>query len=309
MTTPTTPTTPTSTTSTTADEDAAAGSGGRPAAAPGPRGDVEVRVYEPAGTPRGAFVWNHGGAFVAGDLDMPESDAVADALRREGFLVVAVGYRLAGPGSHHPVPSDDVVAAWRWGRALALGRGVPADRVQLGGASAGGNLVAGAVLRLLAGEGPVPAGVVLAYPTLHDVPPEHSAASRAALERLPADQRWSPADVAAMYAAHLGEEATGADPVAVPGRADVTGFPPTFVLTSEADGLRSSADEFVHRLAGAGTPVLAVCEPATEHGHLNRVGPQFLRSVRRIATWLEHAEALAGTAGGPDRACEPRAAG
>jgi acetyl esterase len=253
---------------------------------PGPHGDVAVRVYEPAGVPAAALVWVHGGAFVGGDLDMPESDAVARRLRDDGVLVLAVGYRLAGPGSHYPVPSDDVLAAWTWGREFALDAGVPAERVRLGGASAGGNLVAGAVLRLIADGGSVPPAVFLAYPTLHSVPPQPSPAAEAALGRLPESERWADAAVEEMYRGFVGGDPSTAPEPAVPGTADLTGFPPTFVLTSEADGLRGSADEFAYRLIEQGTPVSSWCEVGTEHGHLNRPGPEFDASLGRLTHWL-----------------------
>lgn len=261
---------------------------------PGPHGDVDVRLYPPTAPPDAALVWVHGGAFVGGDLDMPESDAVARALAAAGVLVVAVGYRLAGPTTSYPVPSDDVLAAWHWGLAHALDAGVPAERIQLGGASAGGNLVAGAVLRLLGAGEPTPAAVFLAYPTLHTVPPVPTPAAAAALQRLPEDDRWPALHVEAMYRAFVGGDPATAPAPAVPGTADLAGFPPTFVLTSESDGLRSSADEFVARLAAQGTPVLSVCEPGTEHGHLNRPGPEFDASLRRVASWLRNAPELAG---------------
>lgn len=251
---------------------------------PGPHGDVAVRIYEPAGTPAAALVWVHGGAFVAGDLDMPESDAVARRLQENGILVVAVGYRLAGPGTYYPVPSDDVLVAWAWGRRFAIETGVPLERIRLGGASAGGNLVAGVVLRLLVDGGDVPPAVFLAYPTLHAVPPQASAAATAALERLPVSERWERGEVQGMYRGFFGGEPVPGP--GIPGTADLTGFPPTFVLTSEADGLRGSADVFVHRLVDQGTPVLAWCEPKTEHGHLNRPGPEFDASLRRLVHWL-----------------------
>src|SRR5690625_470989 len=48
--------------------------------APGPHGPVPVRIYTPAAAaegPRPVLVWCHGGAFMHGDLDMPEADQVA----------------------------------------------------------------------------------------------------------------------------------------------------------------------------------------------------------------------------------------
>ncbi|WP_337062189.1 alpha/beta hydrolase fold domain-containing protein [Kineococcus sp. G2] len=266
-------------------------------AAPGPHGPVDVRVYAPEGAPVSALVWAHGGGFVHGDLDMPESHAVAGALQRAGHLVVAVGYRLAADGTRWPVPSDDVLAAWRWGRDLAAAAGVSAARTFLGGASAGGNLVAGAVLRLLEAGEQVPAGVVLAYPTLHAVPPAASPAAVRALATLPpGEERWEAPAVRAMYEGYVGGALDGAPAAVTPGTAPLEGFPPALVLVSEADGLRGSAEEFTARLVAAGVPVTCVLERGTRHGHLNRDEQGARASLRRVDTWLRAAPALAGPA-------------
>jgi acetyl esterase/lipase len=137
--------------------------------------DGLVRVY-PAGPSRSdptsdgrstgaGLVWAHGGSFVAGDLDMPEADWVARAFAARGVTVVSVDYRLVTPvpgtsvGEHvFPAGSDDVLAAWSWTLDHADDLGIDPAQLFLGGASAGANLVAGAVLRLL-GHAP-PAGRV-----------------------------------------------------------------------------------------------------------------------------------------------------
>ena len=52
--------------------------------------DGLVRVY-PATTPNGTgLVWAHGGGFLFGDIDMPESDWVARQLAERGTTVVSV---------------------------------------------------------------------------------------------------------------------------------------------------------------------------------------------------------------------------
>ena len=67
-------------------------------AAPGPHGDVPVRVYAPTdgAPPTRGVVWCHGGAFVAGDLDMPEADVVARELVARSGGAGRVGRLPAG---------------------------------------------------------------------------------------------------------------------------------------------------------------------------------------------------------------------
>ena len=80
-----------------------------------------------------------------GDLDMPEADWTARQIcERAGAVVVSVDYRLCDGGVTYPVPHDDVVAAVRWVRDSAAALGIDPDRISVGGASAGGNLAAGA---------------------------------------------------------------------------------------------------------------------------------------------------------------------
>ena len=126
----------------------------------GPHGPVPIRVYRDAtAAPTGrALVWVHGGAFIGGNLDMPESNWVSRELAARGIPVGSVDYAKCLGDVHYPVPSDDVLAAWRHVRDAAVELlGVPAEQVALGGASAGGTLTAGAVTRLRDAGEPLPA--------------------------------------------------------------------------------------------------------------------------------------------------------
>ena len=140
--------------------------------------DFRVRVY-PAAEPNGAMlVWLHGGAFMFGTLEMPEADQVGRRLSAAGVTVVSVDYTLApldaleslaapdpdadfpspeqlraeaaaaGPRARFPVASLQTVAAFDWAVGNAARYGADAERVALGGASAGANLSAGAAMRL-----------------------------------------------------------------------------------------------------------------------------------------------------------------
>ncbi|MGR7027663.1 alpha/beta hydrolase [Geodermatophilus sp. URMC 62] len=184
----------------------------RPAAAPGPHGDVPVRVYEPdgGGTGRPCLVWLHGGAFRLGDLDVPEADWTArQVCERAGAVVVSVDHRLAVGGVTYPVPHDDVVAAVRWVRDSAADLGIDPARIAVGGASAGGNLATGAVLRLRDDDGWVPAALVPACTTLHAVVPAPSAALAALMTEVPRLLRFLPEDRASIIHTHLGGRRAG----------------------------------------------------------------------------------------------------
>ena len=116
----------------------------------GPHGPIPVRVYRPrnASGSRPGLLWNHGGGFTAGDLDMPEAQIVsAEIAARKGAVVVSVDYRLAVGGVRYPVPVDDVAAAWGWFRGAARELGVEPAHAAIGGASAGANLAVAATLR------------------------------------------------------------------------------------------------------------------------------------------------------------------
>lgn len=248
--------------------------------------DGLVRVY-PAREPNGSgLVWAHGGGFAFGDLDMPESDWVARSLAARGTTVVSVDYRLAPvpegwqpteparPGHHYPAGSDDMLAAWSWVVQTADRLRIARDRIAIGGTSAGGNLAAGATLRLIERRAQaMPALVLLAYPTLLAVQPAPDAALRAALDARPDADRFGPDAVLGMYENYLGGPVDRAALGAIPGLArpvDLAQFPPTLMVNGDVDELRVSGEAFAASLRAAGRPVDVVTELGTEHGHLNR---------------------------------------
>ncbi|KYJ98154.1 alpha/beta hydrolase fold domain-containing protein [Microbacterium sp. CH1] len=265
----------------------------------GPHGPLPIRVYHPDAPARHGLVWAHGGGFAGGDLDMPEADAVAKAFADRGILVVSVDYALAPvtaewtqrlgvlerDGVHYPVPHDELVTAFRWASSSGL-----ASDWALGGASAGGNLAAGAALRLSHETGPAPALVVLAYPTLQAVQGRPDSELRALLDANPAADVFPPPFVHGMYANYLGGDPALADVYAIPGTADpaaLAGFPPTIIVNDETDELRVSGEAFARSLEAAGVDVTAVVEPGTTHGHLNRPEePAFIATIERFAAQI-----------------------
>ena len=240
-------------------------------AAPGPHGPVPVRVYRPADDAADGpcLVWLHGGAFVGGDLDMPEADWTArQVCARAGAVVVSVDYRLCLDGVHYPVPHDDVVAAFRWVRDHAAELGVDPARVSIGGASAGGNLAIGAALKLR-DQGLTPAALLPVYPVAHAVVPPASASLAARMAEVPDLLRFFPPQTRWFNENYLGGPLSSADGYAFGAHAVLEGLCPTLVINAEYDDLRSSGEDFVARLALAGVDVRQVTAVGMLHGFLN----------------------------------------
>ncbi|MGW1784987.1 alpha/beta hydrolase fold domain-containing protein [Streptomyces sp. NPDC002143] len=259
---------------------------------PTPEGRIRIRFYrrQTTASRRPCLVWMHGGGFSSGDLDMPEAHEVARGIAgRTDTLVVSVDYRLCTGGTHFPAPHDDVIAVLRWVREHADGLGVDPVRIAVGGASAGGNLAAGAALRLTE-EGRPPWKVLLAYPVLHPLLVAPSAAAREALAALPAGLRRSPDNMVGMAERYLGASVDTAIPWAFPALAeDLSDFPPTCVETNEFDDLRPSGENFADLLRRVGVPVLSAVAPGVLHGHLNVVGLDVAHeSLDRFAAFLRH---------------------
>jgi acetyl esterase len=244
----------------------------RAQSAPGPHGPVPVRVYVPDGdaADRPCLVWVHGGAFVGGDLEMPEADWTARQIcQRAGAVVVSVDYRLCTDGVHYPVPHDDVVAAYRWTRDNAAELGVDPARMSLGGASAGGNLSIGAALKLRDTDGQPPAALLPIYPVAHAVVPPASASLAAKMAEVPALLRFFPPQMTWLNENFLGGPLSGANGYAFGANAVLEGLCPTLVINAEYDDLRSSGEDFVARLALAGVDVRQVTAVGMLHGFLN----------------------------------------
>jgi acetyl esterase len=253
----------------------------------GPHGPVPVRVYEPTSAARSTVMWIHGGAFVVGDLDMPEANWVSLVLASQGHYVVSVDYQKSRGDVHYPVPSDDVLAAWRWVAERNANDPVPGG-VHLGGGSAGGAFAAALAVRIRDAGEPMPASLTLVYPVVHPRLPPLSTELQTAIDTIPGEHKVNLIFFDGMHFAFAGSMEALADPHAFAGLADLTGLPPTLVLNSERDFLRASGERFAQQLADAGVAVECVTETGSLHGQLNEPSNPFgVRSLERVSAWLD----------------------
>ncbi len=111
--------------------------------------ELKADLYRPEGNnvpTRTAVLVVHGGGWILGHRSMTE--ALASRFAAEGFLAVAVEYRLVQE-ARWPAQLDDVISAVRWTADNAERLGIDRGRIVVAGSSAGGQLamLAAAALR------------------------------------------------------------------------------------------------------------------------------------------------------------------
>jgi acetyl esterase len=254
-------------------------------AIPGRHGDVPGRIYTAGAPADRAFVWVHGGSWIGGSLDFAESHWPALVLASQGIPVLALDYRKALNGVRFPIPSDDIVDAWNWIAAHPERLGVTSEQLHLGGASAGADLAAGAMLRLRDGEGTPPRTVTLVYPLVHPELPPISAELAAAIGEDEAG--FDPDSTREVTLNYVGDPALLSNPYAFAANGSAAGLPPVFILNSEVDILRASGEAYAAQIAEADGRVTVVTEAGVAHGHFHQPhDPRARASVQRVVDWL-----------------------
>jgi acetyl esterase len=262
--------------------------GTRDAVAPGPAGDIPVRVYTPSGPgPFPVLVYYHGGGWVLGNLD--SHDALCRLLtNRSGAVVVAADYRLA-PEHKFPAAVDDAYAVLEWVAKEAGALRVDPARIAVGGDSAGGNLAA--VVAQLARDrrGPAIVTQVLIYPVTNyafDTASYTQNADGYLLTRTSMEWFWDH---------YLPTPADGARLTASPLRAaDLAGLPPALVITAEYDPLRDEGEGYGRALQQAGVATTITRYDGMIHGffQLPVVIPRGWDAIDEVARHLKQAFAV-----------------
>ncbi len=253
---------------------------------PGPAGEISIRVYRPPGEgPFPLLVYYHGGGWVVCDLDTHDN-ACRTLCAGAQCVTVSVDYRLA-PEHKFPAAFDDSYAAVEWAAANAAGLGADAERLAVGGDSAGGNLAAAAALAARHRRGPPIRRQLLIYPITTvaslDTPSYTEFAKGYFLEK--AGMEW-------FRDHYLTGPGDAADPRVSPLEVeDVSDLPAAQIITAGFDPLRDEGAAYARRLEQAGVAVDYTCYADTIHGFANMTGalPGAKKALTEIAEQLSRA--------------------
>lgn len=243
-----------------------------------------VHVFTPNGGGGGAaLLWIHGGGMVIGAAAQ-DHQRCADLAARLNIVVVSAEYRLA-PEHPFPAPLDDCHSAWEWLLEHAAARGIDAERIAIGGQSAGGGLAAGLVLRVHDAGGPRPAAQWLFCPMLDD---------RTAVDRS-RDQRrhylWNNAANRVGWTAYLaGSYATDrvSEYAAPARRQDLTGLPPAWIGTGDIELFYDEDRRYAERMQAAGVDCTLDVIPGGPHAFESIASKTDVARTytRRASDWL-----------------------
>ena len=210
---------------------------------------IRLRVYRPktmsALAP--ALLWLHGGGFVVGKPEQGDPYCI-QYVRELGIVIFAVDYRYA---PEYPFPSalNDSYTALEFVKSNAAQLGVDANRIAIGGESAGGGLAAALVQLTRDRKEIKPIFQLLVYPMLDD---------RTSIRTDLIDHgtfTWTQGSNRFGWESYLGKAcgAEDAPPYSVPARrVDLSALPPAWIGVGTLDLFHAEDIAYAQRLKDCG---------------------------------------------------------
>lgn len=225
------------------------------------------------------LVFFHGGGYCSGSI-RSHRRMVTEAGRAGGVRTLAVAYRLA-PEHPYPAALDDAWTAWRFVRRL----GLAADRIALGGDSAGGNLTLALLTRLRDAGEALPSCAWLVSPWV-----DLTQSGATMVSKDSADPLLHKGYLDELAAAFVPPGLDAADPrISVLG-ADLRGLPPLLVQVGSAETLLDDAVRLAAAAGAADVPVTLEVWPHMIHAWPvwnARLEPG-RRALRHAGAFLRH---------------------
>ncbi|MFF2039269.1 alpha/beta hydrolase [Kitasatospora sp. NPDC058170] len=233
---------------------------------PGAAGGPEVTLVSarPAGVsrPLPLLYYLHGGGMVMGNAWSVLPQVLREWACALELAVISVEYRLA-PQARYPGPLEDCYAGLVWAAGNARALGIDADRIIVGGKSAGAGLAAALALLARDRGGPRPIGQLLLCPMLDDRNDTFSSHQMAGVGT------WDRTANATGWQALLGDRVGAADlsPYAAPARAtDLSGLPPAYIEVGSAETFRDEDVAYANAIWQAGGQAELHVWPGAFHG-------------------------------------------
>lgn len=246
-------------------------------------GTIRIRVYDPdLANVKPALIYLHGGGWTLFSLDTHDR-VMREYAARASMVVVGVDYPLS-PEAKFPTALDQITQVVRWLDEHGRDLGVDAERLAIGGDSAGGNLAIATCLKLRdAGEPQRLKAMLLNYGGFDPICSEDAARKFGGngfmLTRDEMNTFWG------NYT--RGPQDTD-NPLAAPLRARLEGLPPAFLTIPECDILTEQSVAMAQKLQRAGVAVQAEIYAGATHSFLEAVSVAAVadRALSDGAQWL-----------------------
>ena len=196
----------------------------------------------------------HGGGYCSGSI-VSHRRMVTEAGRVAAMRTLAVAYGLA---PEHPFPAayDDALTAWRFLR----NQGTPAERIAVGGDSAGAALAVALIARLRDAHEELPASAWLVSPWTDLTLSGSTLTTKNAVDPI-----IHKVYLNELVAAYLPAGMDRKDPRVSPLYADLEGFPPVMIQVGSAEALLDDATRFAGAAGAADVRVSLEIWPQMIH--------------------------------------------
>ncbi len=225
---------------------------------------IPARLYRPSSQSNlPALVFYHGGGWVLCDIETHD-EVIRRIALAANCVVISVDYRLA-PEHKYPAGIDDAYQALCWVADNASELNIDVDKIGIAGDSAGGNLAAVSCLRARDQTGPRIFLQSLWYPVtnIHTLVTE-------SYEVMSEGYNLKREDMAWLKSQYLESPELAELPTVSPLLSDdLSGLPPTYIMTANFDVLRDDGQLYAEALEAAGNRVNYECFPSLVHGFLN----------------------------------------
>lgn len=249
---------------------------------------TRIRLHVPAqlataSAPGPALVYLHGGGWTLFSLDTHDR-LMREYAARAGVIVVGIDYSLS-PEAKFPRAIEETLDVLQWLRTHGAEHGIDADRLAMGGDSAGANLTVATHLRLRQLGLPQTRALLLNYGVFTDR--DSPSMSRYDGPRYMLET----GEMAWFWNNYLRDDNDRRNPLALPllaGHDDLAALPPTFLAIAECDILADGSHAMAARLAEAGVTVEARSYAGATHSFLEAVSisPMSDRALDEAAQWL-----------------------